>query len=89
LSAHTAEARLLVRLLDLNDPMYVTWRQRMIRIVALARDHDPILFRDLLAYPDDLPDLAALRPPGGNARPDGVAASHFARRQRGELPDTY
>jgi hypothetical protein len=36
--------------------------------------------------PIDLPNLARLRPPGGNSRPAGVDASHFARRARGELP---
>ena len=41
------------------------------------------LFRDAFGYPDDLPDLAALRPPGGNARPGGVAASAFALRVAG------
>ena len=89
LSPRSDPARHLVRLLDLNDPMYVTWRMRMIRIVALARIHDPALFRDLLGYPDELPDLSSLRPPEGNTRPEGIAESHFVRRQRGELPETY
>ena len=47
------------------------------------------LYRRCLAYPDDLPDLSALRPPGGNARPEGIAQSAFARRERGELSGTY
>lgn len=89
LSPHTDEARLLIRLLDLNDPMFVTWRMRMIRIVALAHTHDGTLFRELLAYPDDLPDLSSLRPPGGNLRTEGISESHFERRNRGELPETY
>jgi hypothetical protein len=89
LSPRTHEARLLLRLLDLNDPMFVTWRMRMIRIVALAREHDTTLYRQLLAYPDDLPNLSSLRPPGGNLRPEGIAESHFERRSRGELPETY
>ena len=89
ISPRSDPARHLVRLLDLNDPMYVTWRMRMIRIVALARIHDPALFRDLLGYPDELPDLSRLRPPGGNTRPEGIAESYFVRHQRGELPETY
>lgn len=89
LTGQTPHARLLIRLLDLNDPMFVLWRMRMIRIVDLAREHDPELFRNLLAYPDDLPDLSCLRPPGGNAKPEGVADSHFERRRRGELPPIY
>jgi hypothetical protein len=88
LSPRTHEARLLIRSLDLNDPMFVTWRMRMIRIVALAREHDSTLYRQLLAYPDDLPDLSSLRPPGGNLRAEGIVESHFERRNRGELPET-
>lgn len=45
--------------------------------------------RDLLAFPSDLPNLAALRPPDGNARPDGVAGSFFERWRRGDLDDVY
>ena len=33
-----------IQLLDLNDPMFVTWRMRMIKLVALARKHDQTLF---------------------------------------------
>jgi hypothetical protein len=89
LSGRTEESCLLIRLLDLNDPMFVTWRMRMIRIVDLARQHDPELFQSLMAYPDDLPNLAILRPPGGHGRPEGIFRSHFERRKRGELPATY
>lgn len=89
LVGQTLEARRLIRLLDLNDSMFVTWRTRMIRIVELARTHATELFLDLLAYPDELPDLSALRPSERNSRPDGISESHFERRQRGELPQTY
>jgi hypothetical protein len=65
------------------------FRELWIRIVRLAALHDPALFRRLMGYPADLPDLSTPRPPQGNTRPDGVQQSHFARRQRGELPDTY
>jgi HNH endonuclease len=89
LSGRTEESSLLIRLLDLNDPMFVTWRMRMIRIVALAGQHDPELFLSLMAYPDGLPNLATLRPPGGNGLPEGILQSHFERRKRGELLATY
>ncbi len=85
----TPVARRLVRQLDLNDPQFVLWRRQMIRIVELAAVHEPALHRSLLAFPDDLPDLAVLRPPGGNALPDGVSESHFRRRADGTLPETY
>ena len=57
--------------------------------MALAYEHDRALFRDLLAYPDDLPDLSILRPPADNTRPEGIADSHFERRNRSELPDPH
>lgn len=63
----------------------MTW----IRIIALAANGNPALYRKLMGFPNDLPDLQSLKPPGGNFRPDGVAASFHARRKRGELPETY
>lgn len=44
------------------------------------------LCRRYLGYPANLPDLALLKPPGGNSRPKGIEESAFARRSRGELP---
>jgi hypothetical protein len=40
-------------------------------------------------FPLNLPDLSSLAPPGGNARPEGIASSSFARKGRGDLPETY
>ena len=85
----SVEAQLLIRVLDLNDPEFILWRFLLMRIVALAARNDEELHRRLLAFPADLPDLAALRPPGGNARPDGIEQSYSRRRDRGELPATY
>jgi len=42
-----------------------------------------------LGFPDDLPDLASKRPPGGNTRPNGLNQSCFEQRKRGERPDVY
>ena len=77
----TSEARLLVRRLGLNNRRYCDFRKLWIGIVTLAQQAEP--------YPDDLPDLAALRPPGGNTRPEGITESYFERRERGDLPDIY
>ena len=85
----TPEARRLIRVLGLDDAEYTEFRCLWIGIVALAARHDQELFRRLMGYPADLPDLGVLKPPGGNTRPGGIAASHFERRARGELPDTY
>ena len=75
--------------LGLNLPRYVRFREIWSEVIRLAAIHKPELYRQLLGYPDDLPDLSKLRPPGGNTRPEGIAKSHFAQRQRGELPEAY
>jgi hypothetical protein len=87
--AITPQANKLIELLGLNRPRQREFRELWIRIVRLAALHDPQLFRRVLGYPADLPNLSRLRPPQGNGRPEGIAQSHFARRQRGELPDSY
>lgn len=89
LVADTAEARGLIRALDLNGPDVLAFRTLWIDILRLAEQVDRELYQRLLAYPEDLPDLASLRPPGGNTRPEGVATSYLERRRRGELPTTY
>jgi hypothetical protein len=87
--AQTPSARKLIELLGLNRPRLREFRELWIRIVRLAALCDPALFRRLLGYPAELPDLSTLRPPAGNTRPEGLGQSHLARRQRGELPDIH
>jgi hypothetical protein len=65
------------------------FRRTWIDIISLARQHDPQLHQRLMGFPDDLPDLSRLRPPGGNSRPEGIEESYFAQRQRGESPAFY
>ena len=84
----TTGAKSLIRALCLNSPKLVRWRQCWLRIVALAEEHDPGLFADLMGYPDDLPDLSKLSAPS-NSKPEGVGEGYFARRERGELPEVY
>jgi len=61
-------------------------------LTFLQQKRDPEaseLYRRYFGYPSNLPDLAALKPPGGNSRPEGLEQSAFACRGRGELPDMY
>ena len=60
-----------------------------IAVVALAQRYQPDLYKQLLGFPDDLPDLSTRMPPDGNTRPDGVADSFLAQRNTGTLPETY
>lgn len=89
LSGATAEARRMILLLDLNSPRLITWRLTWLRIVELAKERDRELWRSLTGFPPDLPDLARLRPPGGNDRPEGVNESWASVKLRGELPESY
>lgn len=84
----TPDARRLIGKLGLDAPDYRAFHRLWIDIVHLAAQYDPVLFRQLMHYPDDLPDLSILRPPH-NTRPEGVRESFRARRDRGQLPETY
>lgn len=84
----TPDARRLIAKLDLNSPELREFRVTWLRIIDLAEEQDAELHLRLLGYPDDLPDLSRLRPES-NSRPDGIAQSCLARRQRDELPDQY
>lgn len=83
------EASRLIEILGLNSPQSTEFRMLWIGIVALAARHDLSLYHALLGYPADLPNLAVLRPPGGNTRPQGVHDSYHSRRQNGTLADTH
>ena len=83
------DAKRLIDVLCLNSDDFRRWRLIWIRNIELAMDYDSQHYARLMGFPDDLPDLSLLRPPGGNARPEGVTESCFARRERGELPETY
>jgi HNH endonuclease len=87
--ANHPEAAKLIDLLGLDRPRAREYRTLWIGIIKLAAVHDPDLHRRLMGFPDDLPDLARLRPPRGNARLEGVNRCFFAQKQRGTLTGTY
>jgi hypothetical protein len=89
IDGRSVEANLLIRTLGLNSPRIKQWRLIWIRNVELAQQYDPDQYTRLIGFPEDLPDLSQLRPPAGNSRPEGIEESYFARRRRGELPETY
>lgn len=91
--ALTGEGRFIVRACHLNRPLLLLFRKRMLALIDSLSERggvgDEAVLRDLLAFPTNLPELAALRPPGGNTRPEGIAESCEVRRKRGELPSGY
>jgi len=89
LHSENADAACLIKILGLDADDAVEFRMTWIGIVALAAAGNPDLHRKLMGYPDDLPDLRRLRPPGVNTRPEGVLSSCHSLRERGELAETY
>jgi hypothetical protein len=83
----------LIEVCTLNRPGLVAFRRDMRTLLALLatrRGEAAVRLRKrYLGYPVGLPDLASLRPPGGNSRPEGLAECCFERRRRGELPECY
>ncbi|MBY0522102.1 MAG: hypothetical protein K2R98_01810 [Gemmataceae bacterium] len=82
-----------IRICRLDRPNLVAFRRLMLdvlRLLGRKRDREAAeLRRRYLGYPANLPDLSALKPPGGNSRPEGIEWSAFARRERGELSEVY
>jgi len=89
IEGQTDDARRIIRLLYLNRAKEKEFRKQWIEILRLAAAINPELYRKLMGYPEDLPDLSVLRPPDGNSKPEGIEQSHRKRRERGELPETY
>src|SRR3954468_20735620 len=82
-----------IRICRLDRPNLVAFRRLILdvlRLLGRKQDrHAAELRRRYLGYPANLPDLSALNPPGGNARPQGIEQSAFALWKRGELPQVY
>jgi hypothetical protein len=89
----TPQGMAWIQVCSLDRPKLTAFRRGLLalmRDLALRKDPEAAqLLRHCLAFPDNLPRLAVLRPPGGNARPEGVSKSAFELQVRGQLPDTY
>lgn len=79
---------LLIKTLRLNSASRVKLRFRWIRTLTELRTHNPMLYREYMAFPDDLPDLRSKNAPR-NSKPQSVDDCYCARRERGNLPDSY
>src|SRR5271157_634117 len=89
IEGRTRQARRLIRVLGLDDREYTEFRLVWLEIVGLAAREDPELYRKLMGFPNDLPNVARLHPPGGNSRPEGIEQSYFVQKQKAILPETY
>ncbi|WP_146401561.1 hypothetical protein [Planctomycetes bacterium CA13] len=88
LSGLTDDARRTVAVLGLNSPNLVRWRLTWMRIIDICQKNDPELFASLMGYPDEMPDLSILTPPG-NTHPEGIERSYYAQRAGGRLSDGF
>lgn len=86
--ARNEQGEILIEALRLDAPEYNQLRRRILLLVSKIQS-DPEMMRLWLGYPDELPNLAAEKPPKGNKRPQGIYQSHHARKQRGELTEYY
>ena len=92
--ALTREGQAFIELFGLDSPGRNGLRLHKLVILRSKQTHSDDadidhIFRRAFGYPDDLPDLSVLRPPGGNAVAGSESRSHFARRSRGELDAIY
>ena len=78
----------LLRDLRLNHPKYQQMRCQKMRDLRALALCDPAGYEQVMGFPKDLPDLAALKVKS-NSRPEGIEQSWFAKRQRGESPRVY
>jgi len=78
----------LRQVLRLDSPQNVANRSRWIRVLDSLQKNDPILFMEMMGFPDNLPDLRKARAPS-NTRPEGVQNCYFVLRENGQLPSTY
>lgn len=92
LAAESEQGQDVIAICRLNRPKLVAFRRGMIEVLSMLagrEDPDGRIAGHYLGFPDSLPNLSRLKPPGGNTKPDGVATSFFARRQQAQLPPTY
>ena len=91
--AKTRQAVLHVEVLGLDDDEPTEYRARILRTLrrlrGLTDEESREEMRSWFGFPRNLPNLGAMRPPGGNKRPGGVAGCHYNRREAGELPELY
>ena len=88
ITGRTTDALRLIRMLGLDSELDRQFRRRWIQVLELARSVQTLLFRELLGFPDDLPNLATLRPPT-NSLPQGIHESWYALRLANKLPETF
>ena len=82
-----------IRLIDelsLDARKITSTRRLYIGSIKSFKKHDLPNMLLWMGFPEDLPDLSAVRPPPqSNSRPDGILHSWCALKSRGELPNIF
>lgn len=78
----------IIEALDLNAEKYIAMRRKILATISESKP-GTLTMKWCLGYPNELPDLSKEREPKPNKRPHGIHESHFARKQRDELPEYY
>ena len=90
----TTEGRDLIDILHLNHNPALAVRRTHLGLLVL-KERYPVdaeveaQFLGAFGFPDDMPDLRTLRPPGGNSQSHSEHVCYFARREGRGLPATY
>jgi hypothetical protein len=89
IEALNEEGERLVDKLRLDSPDRTRFRRQILDTLrSFVRNDERALLVSWTCYPEDLPDLRRKQEPG-NSRPEGREQCCFARREYGELPETY
>lgn len=80
----------IIQILRLDAPAKVLDRRKWLNILRAAAVADEALFRELMGFPVDLPNLAVPQRKKRNTRPEGIAQSAFYIREFTKcLPEWY
>jgi len=89
ITALNENGQTLIDTLKLDNDDHRKYRRLIIATVRSLATHDRQIYCMWMRYPENLPDLSGLRPPGGNSKPQGINDSFYVRKIRGELAETY
>lgn len=81
------QGQILIDELDLDSNSRTRFRKIWLESICMAvasQKHDYLTLT--MGLPEELPDLASLRPPGGNRRAEGIAESWLSQRRAGKAP---
>jgi hypothetical protein len=84
----TELGRAFIEIVVLDDEQLTSFRSRLIRTMKTLYSIDIALYIEYMGYPDDICDLAGLRP-ASNSKPEGIKESAYYKREESTLPVVY